>query len=152
EDKNRIICFIIYAYSPHSLWLDLKRDRIENKMRILESLGANIKKDIFQQTISNSHEIVQMSVFNFLEEIKDWRWPTIFNLLEFSSKMQRFATEETAEEKKYQKKDKDGETHNITEEIDIKVIANVNKEKGNLLDQAIAKRREADKLLEEIRK
>lgn len=152
EDKNRLICFIIYAYDPDSQWLDLNRDRNDNKLRILESLGGNSTLPIYQQLLYGGNEIINMCVFNFLEELKTWKWTSIFNLLDYSAKMQRFATEETEAEKSYQKMDREGAVREIKSDVDIETISKVNREKGILLDQSIAKRRDADKLLDEIRK
>jgi hypothetical protein len=150
-DANKIVCYIIYAYSPESLWLDLRADRIENKTRILSNLDVK-KSELFQEILYNKNEIVGISIFNYLEEIKSWKWRAIFDLLEYSSKMFRFATQETEEEKTFEKMNKEGEIKSVTQEYNIDVIAKVNKEKGLLLEQAIAKRRQADTLLEEIKK
>lgn len=152
EDKNRIICFIIYAYSPNSLWLDLQKDRLDNKKRILDNLGANIKEDIYQQILVGNSDIISMSVFNYLEELKDYRWPMVFNLLDYSSKMQRFSNENTESEKKWQEINKEGQKETLTEEVNVEVIVKINKQKGELLQLAIEKRKQAESILEEIRK
>lgn len=151
-EANTIICFIIYAYSPDSLWLDLKKDRLENKLKILHNLNANVKSDLIQGIINGDNEIAGIAIFDFLEELKSWRWRTIFDLLDYSSRMSRFATQVTEAERRYQKINKEGEVKDVIEELDIDVISKVNKEKGMLLDQSIAKRKQADVLLEEIRK
>lgn len=152
KEANTIICFIIYAYSPDSLWLDLKKDRLENKLKILHNLNANVKSELIQGIINGDNEIAGIAIFDFLEELKSWRWRTIFDLLDYSSRMSRFATQVTEAERRYQKINKEGEVKDVIEELDIDVISKVNKEKGMLLDQSIAKRKQADVLLEEIRK
>jgi len=152
HEANVLICFIIYAYSPDSLWLDLKKDRLENKLKILRNLNADINSELVQSVINGDNEIAGIAIFDFLEELKSWRWRTIFDLLDYSSRMSRFATQVTEAERKYQKINKDGEVKDVKEELDIDVISKVNKEKGMLLDQSIAKRKQADILLEEIRK
>lgn len=153
EDKNRIICFIILAYSPGSLWLDLNRDRYDNKKRILDSLAANTNEDIYKNIITGKNDIIGMCTFNFLEELKDWRWTAIFNLLDFSSKMQRFANKETESEKSWDEINKSsGEKETLTEELDMEKVVKINKQKGELLQLAIQKREQAELLLEQIRK
>lgn len=152
EDQNRIISFIIYAYSPDSLWLDLKKDRIDNKKRILESLGANLTSAIFKKVLYNSEDIVGMCIFNFMEELKTWKWPIIFTLLDYSAKMQRFSGEQTEPEKKWDELDKAGGKHTLTEQLDIADILKANKEKGSLLQLAIEKRIQADSMIAEIEK
>ncbi|HUM53593.1 MAG TPA: hypothetical protein PK431_17365 [Chitinophagales bacterium] len=151
-NANRIICFIVYSYSPESFWLDLKKDRQENKIRILNNLEADINLEIFDDILNNRNEIVGMAIFDFLEGLKSWKWRAIFDLLDYSSKMFRFATQETEEERTIEKLNKEGEVKRITTEYDIETISKVNKEKGLLLEAAIAKRKNADVLLDEIRK
>lgn len=152
ENANVIICFIVYAYHPDSLWLNLHKDRVENKISIFKTLGADMNDPIFEEVINNKHEIVNMAIFDFLESLKSWKWRAIFDLLDYSSKMSRFASQQTESEKTFDKMNKDGEVRTLTQEFDIEIISKVNKEKGLLLDQAIAKRKQADSLLEEIRK
>lgn len=153
KDKNTIVCFIIYSYSPDSLWLDLNKDRFDNKKQILNNLGViNFDTGLYYDIINNKNELVGISIFNFLEQLKNWKWNTVFDLLDFSSKMAKFSTQETEEEKSYDKTNKkSGETTTVTQDIPIEVISKVNKEKGYLLDQSIAKRIQADNLLKEIR-
>lgn len=152
EDKNKMACYVIHAYHPDSLWLDLKKDRIDNKIKILSHLDADYKSELYKNILDNRHEKVNIAVFNFLEELKDWRWRSIFDYLEHASRMSRFALTVTDEEKQYDDKDKEGNKQTFKEDIDIKVIVAVNKEKGNLITQSVEARKESDKLLAEIRK
>lgn len=152
EDKNKLACYTIHAYHPDSLWLDLKKDRIDNKIKILSHLGADHKSELYKNILDNRHEKVNIAIFNFLEELKDWRWRSIFDYLEHASRMSRFALTVTPEEKQYDEQDKEGNKQTLKEDIDIKVIVSVNKEKGNLINQSVEARKEADKLLEAIRK
>lgn len=152
SDKNTVICYIIYAYNPESAWLDLKKDRIENKSQILLNLGANVKDEFYSGIISNKNETVNISIFNFLEHIKDWRWRSVFDLLEYASKMSRFASMETEDERKYQKTTKDGQAVDYTEEVEITTIVSVNKNKGILLQQSIDAREKANNIIEQIAK
>lgn len=152
EDMNIIICYIIYAYSPDSLWLDLKKDRIEVKKRILHNLNADISKKIFRDIINNSiPDTIGTSIFSFLEELKDWRWKVVFDLLEYSARMSRFANAETSAEKTKKKGKGDNEVE-IIAPVDIDIISKVNKEKGQLLQMSIDKRQQADTMINEIRR
>ena len=152
SDKNTIICYVIYAYNPDSLWLDIKKDRIENKTHILENLGANTKDELYGGIITNKNETVNISIFNYLEHIKDWRWRAVFDLLEYASKMSRFAAMETEDERRFQKTAKDGQVVDYTEEVDIKTIVSVNINKGTLLQQSIDARVKATSIIEQIQK
>lgn len=152
ENRNRIVCFIIYSYSPESLWLDLKKDRAENKIRILNNLGAEVNAKIFQSTLSNSDEKIGISIFNFIESLKDWRWRQIFGLLDYSSRVLSIALRKTEEEKQWDEIDSNSQKHTLTEDVDIEKILKSEKDKGALMDMAEEKRRKADKLIDEIRK
>lgn len=152
KNKNIVICFIIYAYNPESLWLDIKKDRIDNKKRILYNLDAELDHEFIKSVIDNSNENVNMAVFNFLEIIKDWRWRSVFDLIEYAAKMSRFSSLDTADEKKFQKATKDGEVQDYSEEVPIETIVKVNKEKGNLINLSLDARKKADDLIEQIQK
>mgnify|MGYP000897748083 CR=1 FL=1 len=151
-DKNRLVCYVNYAYNPESYWLDLKKDRIDNKTRILVNLEADIKSDLYKNLLKEKHEPAIRSVFAFLEELKDWRWKAVYDYLDYASRMSRFASNETDEEKEYEKVAKDGQIQKYKEEIDIEVIAKVNKQKGELLNQAHKAREKAEEIIREIRK
>lgn len=152
KTKNIIICFIIYAYSPESLWLDIRKDRVDNKTRILKNLGAETNAQIFKDVVSSNNEQTSIAVFNFLEDLKDWRWKQIFALLDFSARVLRRASEKTDDEKEWNELDKEGQKHTLKEDVDIEKILKSEKDKGSLMDMAEEKRRKADKLIEEIRK
>ena len=152
KDKNTIICYIIHAYNPDSFWLDLKKDRIDNKKRILSHLDADLKSELYKGIIANKNEVANIAIFNFLEELKDWRWRSVFDLVEYASRMSRFAAMETSDEKEYEKTSKDGQIQKYKEEVDIKTIVNVNKGKGDLIEQSIEARKKAANMLAEIQK
>lgn len=152
ENKNRIICYIIYAYDPESGWIELNKDRTVNKKTILENIGANSNEEIFCEIINNQNQIVAMCTFNFLESLKDWRWRMIYDLLEWASNNQQRASQQTATITTTITEGKDGDKSKSTEEIDIEAILKADKLKGMLLDEAMSKRRKADDLLNEIRK
>ena len=155
EVRNKIVCFIIYSMSPDSGWLDLKKDRYENKKKILSHLDADVSKKIFLDVLEKRNEMVSIATFNFLEELKDWRWGAVYDYYDFSARLFRFASEKTEEEKVSEKKikgSKDGEKEIITEGLGIEIVAKIEAQKGLLLGDAVKKRREGDALLAEIEK
>lgn len=152
KNKNIAICFICHAYNPESMWLDIKKDRSDNKRSILLNLGANFDDEFTNSLLINENEQVVASIFRFLENIKDWRWRTIFDLIEYSSKMSRFAAMDTADEKSFKKTTKDGTVEDYSQEVEIETIVKVNKEKGNLISLAFDARKKADELIEQIQK
>lgn len=153
QDKNRVVCYIHYAYNPDSLWLDFRKDRIELKQRILQNLKADIKSDFYKNLIAQKSESANISIFNFLEALKDWRFRMIYDYLEYAANMSRFAGIQTEEERRFERLDKkSGQVQKLSEEVNITDLTKVNKEKGILLDQSLDARRKADELLREIRK
>ena len=152
QDENKLIAFIIFAYDPDSQKLDLRKDRYENKLSIMANIGLDVKKDFIEEILSNSNEKFNHIVLNYLEELTDWRWVQIYSYLDYHSNMIRFANQKTEEERKYDKMNKEGIVKELKEEYDIETIAKINKNKGDLLNQAMDARHKADVLLEEIRK
>lgn len=152
QDENRLIAFIIFAYDPDSQKLDLRKDRYENKVSIMSNIGIDTNKDFIEEILSNSNDKFNSIVLSYLEELTDWRWVQIYSYLDYHSNMIRFANKKTEEERNYDKMNKEGEVKSLTEEYDIETIAKINKNKGDLLNQAMDARNKADHLLEEIRK
>ena len=151
-NANTLVAFCIYAYDPDSTKLDIRKDRFENKYSILESINENINSDLFKGVLANENETFNNVVLNYLETLTDWRWPSIFSLIDYHSNMMRFANQKTESEKRFDKINKEGEVKEITEEYDIDVVSRVNKQKGDLLDLAIKSRQRAETLLSEIKK
>lgn len=152
KDENRVICFIIFAYDPDSKKLDIRKDRQENKLSILHSLGATVSSDFFSGIINNSNESFSNVVLLYLELLTNWRWPTIYSLLDYHSSMIRFATQKTDAEKSFDKMNKEGEVKTISQDYDIDTIAKVNIQKSDIFKRAIDARKQADELLDDIRK
>jgi len=152
REANLIVAYIIYAYDPDSLRLNIRKDRYENKQEILSSLGLTYESELLRDIIYNENDVVTNSVTLYLEKLTDWRWPTIYSLLDYHSSMIRFTSQKTETEKKYDKVGKDGSTQTVTKDYDMEAISKVNIQKSDLLKKAVESRETADKLLEEIRK
>jgi len=154
---NIIVAYIIFAFDNDSNWLNLKQDRIENKWRILKSLGIEDKSTTFNEIVHNDNEIVNDVVASYLESQANWKFIAILNLLDWSANNMRFATQKTAEErlveiKKKKSDEGDNSPSNEMQDYDIDVITRVNKQKGELLTQSIEKRKQADELISELKK
>lgn len=147
---NTLVCYCVLAYDPDSSWLDIKRDRYENKVRIIEGLDGRVSE--YEKVISGQDEEINDVIFNYLIALTDWRWTTTFTLLDYHSKMIRFVQENVDSEKSTDAFNKDGQKVTLTEDIDLDKLTKVNKQKGELLEQAINARKKADDLLGEIRK
>lgn len=152
KHTNAIVCFIIFSYDPDSGWLDLRKDRIENKYRIIEGLGMKPKAPPFDSVMNGKDEKISEICLNYLLNLTDWRWQTVFSLLEYHAKMIRYAGQNTESEMSYEKLDGDGAKQTLFEDLEEDKVSKINKTKGELLELAIKRRKQADELLSEIRK
>jgi hypothetical protein len=152
NETNALVCFIIFAYDPDSSWLDLRKDRIENKHRIIEGLGMNPIHSPFDKVLNGENEKISDICLNFLLNLTDWRWQTVFSLLEYHAKMIRYCYQNTESEMSFEKLDGEGQKQTLFEDLDEDKVSKINKNKGELLELAIKRRKQADELLSEIRK
>ena len=152
EQLNLLVAFIIFAYDPDSLRLDIRKDRFDNKVDIMLSLNIDTNEEIIQPILTNENETFNHCVLNYLEKLTNWRWPTIFSLLDYHSSMIRFANQKTESEKRFDKVTKDGEVKEVIQEFDIEAISKVNIQKSDIFKRAIEARQKADELLDDIRK
>lgn len=132
---NTIVAFIPMAYDSDSGWINLKQDRFDNKIDILQTLGANIEDEIIQSVLNLDTSDIQEVIWNYLKRQQDWRFRTITTCFDFHSKHIRSATEPL----------------NIALTDDLE-IAKINKAKSELLKEAIRQRSVGEELLNEIRK
>lgn len=132
---NTIVTFIILAYDSDSKWIDLRRDRMENKLDILKSLDANISDEIYQSLIYLDVDDFQEIVAQYLQRQQDWRFRTVVTCFDFHSKHIRSATEPIKAI--------------ILDDLE---KAKTNKAKGELLKEAIRQREVGEQLLLEIKK
>lgn len=154
RERNVIICFIIYAYDNDSLWLNLKQNRYDNKLKIFKSLTDDIESDSYRGMLDNTNDLINDIIIRYVEDQTTWKWTQITSYLDFHSNMIRFASKKTETEKSIDKligKGDDQKVETLTSDYDMDTIAKVNKQKGDLLDQALSARQKADTLLAEIK-
>lgn len=152
HDANLIVSFLVFAYDPDSLLLNISKDRNENKEEIMLSLGLKPDRDLMKEIIHNDCENFNSCVSMYLGKLTDWRWPTIYSQLDYHSNMIRFANQKTDSEKRIDKMSKEGIVKEMKQDIDMDTVAKVNIQKGTLLKAAIDARQEADRLLEAMKK
>ncbi len=152
EKANTIVAYIVMAYDNDSQWINIKQDRKENKTKILSSITDDYKNEFFQSIILNEHLDVNDVIAAYLENQTTWKWRHILAQLDYYISTMRFVSEKTETEKQIDKLTKEGDIQTLTLDYDIDKIANVNKLKGQLLEQAQKAREDADRLLSEIKK
>lgn len=148
---NAIVAFIIFAYDNDSTWLDLKKDRLENKIRILNGLDIDVD-DHLMLIAKNEIDSINEVIVEYLIETSTWEFKTVCTLLDYHSNMIRFVSKKTETGKSVDELDGEGNKHTLVEEYDIDTITKVNEKKGLLLEKAIEAREKADVLLAKIRK
>lgn len=149
---NAIIGFIVLAYDNDSSWLNLKQDRYDNKIKILRSLTEDYRQPQFEEIAKNENDIVNEVIGEYLIEQTTWKWRQIMVSLDFHSNTLRFVSQKMETEKKMDKMNKEGIVKELVQDYDLDVLAKISKQKGELLEQALKARRDADLLLSEIKK
>lgn len=152
EDMNLLVAFIIYRYDPDSQKGDIRKDSLENKLKIAESIGLDIKNELINEVLHNSHDGVNDVILKYLVELTDWKWQAIMTRLDYYSNIMSFVAQKTDIEKISEKTDKEGQSTTSIQEFDITKMSEINKKKGELLKLAMEVRREVDDLLAEIKK
>lgn len=150
-EQNLLVCFVVYSCDPDSPKLDIRKDRLENKRAILNSISEKLTKPIFEDIINNANDEYNDVVISYLEKLLDWRWQQIFSFMDYHATMMRFANKKTDSEKTIDQII-EGKIETLTEEIDMDKVAKINKQKGELLNMALEAREKAEKLLSEIKK
>jgi hypothetical protein len=149
---NTISCYCIFAYDNDSSWLNLKQDRLENKMKILRSLTDDCNSELLRSISENENEVINDVIAEYLTSQATWKWKHIMSQLDFYTNTMKFVNQRTEEEKTIEKMNKEGEVKSLTTEYDVDVLAKVAKLKGELLKQAQEAREDADRLLSDIKK
>jgi hypothetical protein len=152
EILNKIVAFIILAYDNDSPWIDVRKDRNQNKLSIWEGIDGDPKSPFFKEILNYENSSIQEVILKYLLNQTDARWQEAMSLLDYSSKMILFCNRTTND------KFKTGTSFNAEtkahedefEFLDPTEIAKVNKEKGLLLEQAISARKKAEEILKSI--
>lgn len=145
---NGVLAFIVMSYDNESGWIELHKDRWENKYKIASRLELNIKDKKVKDIVENNNTTVNNTVAWFMEYQKDWRWDSIMTYFEYHSEMMRFGSIKTQEqivvgEEEGGKK--------VLSDVSIDEQAKGNFRKGVNIEKAVEMRRKGEELLEEIR-
>lgn len=148
---NRIVAFIILSYDNDSSWIDTRKDRLVNKISILEGIDANPNDKIFKDIINYENDKVQEVILKYLINQTDSRWQEIISLLDYSNKMILYCNKKVEEKNQVDVKySEEGKPTNVYEYLDPIEVSKINKEKGDLLMKAIEARKTAEELLKQL--
>lgn len=155
--SNTITVFIILSYDSSSEWINLNRDRYEDKIQILKGIGLTEKdgtfNSIFKPILEYENDEVQEVIVNFLLNHTDHRWQEIHSLLDYATKNIRYTNKRTSDKLKTGTimDDETKQLEDTYQDIDEKTMIMIRTEKGKLLATAIDNRRKADEILIKIK-
>lgn len=152
EFLNKVVAFIILAYDNNSEWIDVRKDREQNKVLIIEGIGADPKIGIFSEILTDDNPLVKEVILKYLLSQCDHRWQEIMSLLDYASRTILFCNRKTEDKflvglrlnKETNQQEKDYEY------LDPREVTKVEDSKGDLLEKAIRARKTADELLKSI--
>ncbi len=96
KEINTLVCAIIYSYSPNSNRVDLKLDGRMINESILKGLGADLKRSIFQDFLSQENKVILEAIGNFLDTLVTWQYVSARQDMDYHAKYIR-ATEDEKE-------------------------------------------------------
>jgi hypothetical protein len=155
ETTNRIIAFIVFAYDNESGWIQIHKDRQENKEDILLKLGFKLSDKVAKSVLTGSNKAVEGVVEWFIKFQMDWRWKSILACHQYHSDMTDYANQRyqpEAPEESILDDDEEEEKKPAFKMLGEDKIVGMNIAKGKVLDEAIKRRREGDALMSEIKK
>jgi hypothetical protein len=148
---NTVVAFIVLAYDNDSGWVEIRKDRYENKYKIMQRLGGDIADDAIIRVVEGENDVVEQVVNWYLYDyLPDWRWGSILAGMQYHSEMMKFANQKTKDKEVGGFEKESGKA--LYTDIPTKDIAKANVDKGALIEQALKRRKEADELYEQIRK
>lgn len=155
---NTITVMIILSYDSDSNWINLNRDRYDDKLQILKGIGVDETdgtfNSIFKPILEYENDEVQQVILNFLLNHTDHRWQEIHSLLDNATKNIRFANQRTIDRQKTGTiLDEETNQHvDNYEEIDEESVIKVRNEKGKLLATAISNRQLAEEIMLKLKR
>lgn len=119
---NVILTFVVLAYHKDSGWINLHKDRQDNKEQIMQDIGGigALLEEELEQACAGSCDTTMCVVRWLMDYQKDWRWLTIETCFAFHSRIMHAAGGED------------------------------DRKRGQAITEAIDKRREGEKLLKEV--
>lgn len=145
---NSVLAFVVMAYDNESGWIEIHKDRWDNKYKIASRLELNIKEKKVKDIVENNNATVNNIVAWFMEYQKDWRWDSIMTYFEYHSEMMRFGSIKTQEQIVVGEEEGGKKT---LSDVSIDEQAKGNFRKGVNIEKAVEMRRKGEELLEEIR-
>ena len=152
EILNKVVAFVILAYDNNSEWIDVRKDREQNKILIIEGLGSDPTTGIFSEILKDDNALIKEVILKYLLSQCDHRWQEIMSLLDYSSRTLILSNRKTDSKFivgiRVNKETKEEEKE--YEYLDPREVAKLEDAKGDLLEKATRARKTADELLKSI--
>lgn len=86
-EANIILAFIVLAYDGNSTFLEVHKDRHDNKVKILRNLaGMNaMQNDLYNDVVFGFDKFMNTMINWYIDYQKDWRWKDIVAANEYHS-------------------------------------------------------------------
>lgn len=152
SEKNKIVAFIILAYDYQSAQIDVRRERSEDKARILKNIGLDSSSELFKSIVTGEEDIINECGFNYCMSRKNWKFRSALQLIEQSEEGMKYARSRTDEYLIEEEATKEGQILQLKKYLDQGEVAKVKLQKMSVQEKALENRRKADNLIEEIKK
>jgi hypothetical protein len=125
-NPNVALAFIILSYDRRSEWIQIHKDRIENKTKIMQTIAglSCMSVERYANIVKGKDDAANQVISWFLDYQKDWRWKTIVRCFEYHSTVMNMPQMGTSKDT-----------------LDI----------GRCITEAVNKRKEGEKLWKEIK-
>lgn len=149
KTANTSVCFIINSYDPDSGWIDLKKDRYDDKEKILHGLNANPANDVYKSLLDGDNDTINDAISNYLDVLPNWKFRMVLTCFDFFSKHMRLVRGKTNSQIKAGIDKESGDE--MFEDMDVDKVLKAHENKGKLLAEAYRQRELGEKLLLEIK-
>lgn len=156
EFANRVFAFIILSYDNKSGWIEMHKNRLDNKRNIMKKLGGNVSEKEVSSVVEGRSLAANRLRIWFMKYQRDWRWDTIMTCFDYHAEMMEFGgarTMEELEDVEYIEDEENGIREEKTyREVPVDKLAKGNLDKGKNIAEGIAMRQKGEALWEEIKK
>src|SRR5579863_867095 len=142
---NSVVAYIILAYTNGSPWLDLNKDRLQNKIGIVQGLKIPIDNFI-QEIIDGENSVVNSVISAHLEDQASWEFQQAASYLDSHQRLVKFANEKVEIGFKTEVLNKDGNKVDLFTEYSSDNITANHEKKAKLLAVAHDNRVKASEL------
>jgi len=147
---NSVVAYIILAYTNASPWLDLNKDRLQNKIGIIQGLKIPITAFI-QSIIDCENKIVNIVISEYLQDQASWEFQQAAAYLDSHQRLMKLSSENVETGYTQEEMNKDGNSVKLTTEYKLEEIISAHEKKAKLLATAHDNRNKAAELISKLK-